>query len=1066
MRALLFFAMAACKHDPEPVDTDVVDTEVVDTEVVDTDVVDTDLTPPAMVDPCAFAGPGERDASSDALADPSRYAAPFELVVDDDGSLSWSNASGDPNYASVRNVDWAVVPGQTYILRATFVLSPSTRAFLAVNAYAAGTPKDDFGDPLTATWWTTPSGVSRMRDGATDDPNPQEVCLAFTPNAGETLAGVRIGGFGADEVGQPSGPVTLTDVHVDRMGPIGTFVRFAVAGAASPLTAHLVFRYPAYPDTNPDFPGILPADGSFGPWVDATRFSPGGDQSSTGFGSTAYYGLSFLDDSGEVTTDGALSVEITTDPDVPPYYASPVTPLADVQLLYLPDETSNLGSRPAMVGLMADVYEYQLDDFEARHPSGSYVAPTRYFTSSDLAPAGTIDRPEIVDTAMALFHDAGFNGVWSTGADIEARSVAAGITNHAASFDAGQLNAYYYGTADFDRDAMYADATSIFESYHYADELAPWAAEPDHVLLFLFDELYGPTLFGGPELQQAFCDYLVDQGQGDLVAGGCDTVAPILAPPAFNPQFGAPEDPEADPDAARLWYWSVRFHNWAAAELLEQSGAAMRDVTGVDYPITINCGQPSTGTCGFAAGVETRELLRPHGADQHPVIDVLWGEEFSLGRCGAEYDSVEADYWAAEVGTTATFGAYTHAGDGFLGHKVLSSAVRGGRYYDPWTFPMNLGQYNQALSEQWMDQSAASNDLLAKVEPLLYDGERVGAGVGILVGQTDPMWNYANNAEDCPGCTVSNSDMGTHYLLTHAHYPVDFVIEEDLGAMVDGVCRPGAGLDGVSVLFLNRRYLSSCAFDALKTWVEAGGTLIAGKELPVYDQYAQPVPARQDWFAVGVTPVHPTVAGTIAWGARTLTEPVGFDVVGLTLPSGDPDVTEVARYASGTADGLVAAADVARGSGTVRIVGFSAGTWYFQPVWACTYPTFYPSLLTPSLDQRPAGFDDDLRDALTELLVARGVDRPVVPSDPRVAGQLVLDTTGSSVTGGAIVLQDYRNDAPTPITVDVPSLSGCVTSALTGDTYTITGHTLSLAVGDVEVLGFSTTGDCAATYAP
>ncbi len=275
-----------------------------------------DATVAPSADPCALAGPGELDPATAGLSDLTRYTAPFDVSVTGD-TLVWSNPSGDVNYASVRNMDWAVEPGQTYVLRARFALAPSTRGVMSVATYAEGTPKDELGDPTINSLVTTPWGVSRMRDGASDNADWQPLCLAFTPAPGETLGGLRITGFGADEKGAASGSVRLRDVRLERVAPVGTWIRFAATGPGVPLTVSLLWSYPVYPDVHPAFPVTLPADGTFSEWVDATRFSPGGPLTNSGLGATAAYGLSFLDPSGTAVAEGALSVEVTTDPSVP-----------------------------------------------------------------------------------------------------------------------------------------------------------------------------------------------------------------------------------------------------------------------------------------------------------------------------------------------------------------------------------------------------------------------------------------------------------------------------------------------------------------------------------------------------------------------------------------------------------------------------------------------------------------------------------------------------------------------------------------------------------------------------
>src|SRR5262249_52218027 len=171
--------------------------------------------------------------------------------------------------------------------------------------------------------------------------------------------------------------------------------------------------------------------------------------------------------------------------------------------------------------------------------------------------------------------------------------------------------------------------------------------------------------------------------------------------------------------------------------------------------------------------------------------------------------------------------------------------------------------------------------------------------VAIFSGQTDPLWNFADRSPECWLCSPSNEDAGLHYLLTHAHYPVDFAIEEDVGALVGGQCVHGPALEGRQALFLDRKFVSNCAFAAIRDWVEAGGTLVLGKELPLYDEYGQLDPARGDWIGAAAGPDRITAVGAaITWGALVLHPTPGVHYRTLTVDTGDPSVSIVATFSA------------------------------------------------------------------------------------------------------------------------------------------------------------------------
>ena len=110
--------------------------------------------------------------------------------------------------------------------------------------------------------------------------------------------------------------------------------------------------------------------------------------------------------------------------------------------------------------------------------------------------------------------------------------------------------------------------------------------------------------------------------------------------------------------------------------------------------------------------------------------------------------------------------------------------------------------------------------------------------VAMVAAQSDPLWWSA--IEDLWGYTspVASDEVGVYLALRHGHHPVRFLVEDRLAADLG---------EDTQVLFLQRRHLSEDAFQAIRAWVEAGGTLVLVGELPTHDELGQPA-GRDTWL--------------------------------------------------------------------------------------------------------------------------------------------------------------------------------------------------------------------------
>ncbi len=203
------------------------------------------------------------------------------------------------------------------------------------------------------------------------------------------------------------------------------------------------------------------------------------------------------------------------------------------------------------------------------------------------------------------------------------------------------------------------------------------------------------------------------------------------------------------------------------------------------------------------------------------------------------------------------------------------------------------------------------------------DGAAVGhSAVAIFAGASDPRW------VDLPA--ITREEIGWYNMLSHAGWPVDVIAESEIAiGLLD---RP----DRVrSVLVLLRRHVSREAWGVIERWVEGGGHLVTGADLPVFDEAGQLVLSRASWFGIDVGTLTPPESGTTSIQWETTTGSVTFQVA---VPT---------RELFGLSGGPIAWADherpvalrFSRGRGRVVVSGVALGEAYMAPVDACVTAT-------------------------------------------------------------------------------------------------------------------------------
>jgi hypothetical protein len=114
----------------------------------------------------------------------------------------------------------------------------------------------------------------------------------------------------------------------------------------------------------------------------------------------------------------------------------------------------------------------------------------------------------------------------------------------------------------------------------------------------------------------------------------------------------------------------------------------------------------------------------------------------------------------------------------------------------------------------WKQIHACSHEA-GVFEDYVVDGKVRQAKVGLLLSSVDDIMTGVSNSTLA---MHNNERKAIYYALRHSQTPVDFLSEDDV---IDGRARD------YKLIYVTQQWLHSKAIDSLKTWVEAGGTVVA-----------------------------------------------------------------------------------------------------------------------------------------------------------------------------------------------------------------------------------------------
>lgn len=121
---------------------------------------------------------------------------------------------------------------------------------------------------------------------------------------------------------------------------------------------------------------------------------------------------------------------------------------------------------------------------------------------------------------------------------------------------------------------------------------------------------------------------------------------------------------------------------------------------------------------------------------------------------------------------------------------------------------------------------------LGPADRIVREGRPWPAQVALLYNRTHEIWNGATGG-------FQSDRLLTFMALTHAHLPVDIILEEDLTDDALGQYR---------VLYVQGYNLDTADLATLTRWVEQGGTLVAVAGTAIHDRYDSPTTAAEALF--------------------------------------------------------------------------------------------------------------------------------------------------------------------------------------------------------------------------
>jgi hypothetical protein len=559
-------------------------------------------------------------------------------------------------------------------------------------------------------------------------------------------------------------------------------------------------------------------------------------------------------------------------------------------------------------------------------------------------------------------------------------------------------------------------------------------------VITLKDEPAGLPL-GGALYTAAFHQYLQDNGLDPQSFGFGPTDWHLLQPlhGMTYAQHTIRRPSTHGGNAARLWYWQLRFWNTATARVFRTAKevALTNPLWGAPRPVMSNLGTAwALGFLSYPRGTELLTMAR-EGA-----VTMLFSEDHlnTMGWriSGLQLESLLADlYGAAARDQKLQLGTHIVPNLQEPTSRILSWIARGATHFDFYSYgPFDTmvgnafaGRGQKSLEE--FRNIAQTSSFIAKAEPALFGADRRRMPIAMLFPQSESIWNFSAGSQSITDERIH----GIYFALTHGHYPVDFVFEEQL---------PEGILQQYQALYVETKNLSRAAWTALQSWVEAGGVLILGPDAAERDELNGPVAARNQWLGVSLGAWQKTKGGRqVIVGGETIN--IGEDWRPLTVQG---SYTTVATYGNGNP----AVIRLSRGQGTVYFSSIPLGPRYLSQL--VRGPLLYQT-----------GYHKYVRQLILEPLRFAGLDnsRPVWTDDPLVELARLRRQGG----GESLIVLNFNNQGKAALELFIPGNVDCVYSVVQGRTYSVgrqfngtPGGVVTIPLGSYDVLAWDQAGRC------